>query len=62
MYYQFAYPQTEFIICPSDVQGINRNNWFESEVGIERVMGELMRCGSLFKDLFKSSAAQKKGE
>jgi uncharacterized SAM-binding protein YcdF (DUF218 family) len=54
MYYQLVYPKTEFIICPSDVQGINRDNWFESEVGIERVMGELMRCGGQFKDILKS--------
>jgi uncharacterized SAM-binding protein YcdF (DUF218 family) len=54
MYYQFVYPQTEFIICPSDVQGIHRDNWFKSEVGVERVMGELMRCGSQFKDILKA--------
>jgi uncharacterized SAM-binding protein YcdF (DUF218 family) len=50
MYYQWAYPDTDIIICPSDVQGINRDNWFMSENGIDRVMGELMRCGSQFKD------------
>lgn len=50
MYYQWAYPASELIICPSDVQGINKNNWFESEKGIDRVMGELMKSGSQFKD------------
>lgn len=50
MYYQWAYPDSDIIICPSDVQEISKNNWFISENGIDRVMGELMRCGSQFKD------------
>ena len=50
MYYQWAYPDTEMIICPSDVEGINRNNWFTTENGVEKVMGELTRCGSQLKD------------
>ena len=50
MYYQLAYPDTEIIICPSDVQGISRHNWFTTENGVDRVMGELTRCGSQIKD------------
>lgn len=53
MYYQLCYPQTEFIICPSEIQGVNKENWFKCDDGIEKVMGELMRCGSQFKDLIK---------
>ena len=53
MYYQFCYPQTEFIICPSETQGVNKDNWFKCDDGIDRVMGELMRCGSQFRDLIK---------
>lgn len=54
MYYEYVFPQTEFVICPSDVQNISRENWFKSEVGIEKVMGELTRCGSQFKDMLKA--------
>jgi uncharacterized SAM-binding protein YcdF (DUF218 family) len=50
MYYKWAYPDTEIIICPSEVQGINRNNWFTTKKGVERVMGELTKCGSQLKD------------
>ena len=50
MYYQWAYPDTEIIICPSDVEGINKNNWFSTKNGVEKVMGELTRCGSQLKD------------
>jgi len=53
MYYQLCYPETEFIICPTETQGINKENWFSCDDGIEKVMGELMRCGSQFKDLIK---------
>jgi uncharacterized SAM-binding protein YcdF (DUF218 family) len=53
MYYQLLYPETEFIICPSETQGINKENWFKADNGIEKVMGELMRCGGQFKDLIK---------
>lgn len=51
MYYQLLYPDTDFIICPSDTSGISKENWLNSNEGIDRVMGELMRCGGQFKDL-----------
>ena len=50
MYYQWAFPHTEFLLCPVETKGINKNNWFTTDYGIERVMGELMRCGSQLKD------------
>lgn len=53
MYYNLCYPDTEFIICPTGTQGINKDNWFKCDNGIDKVMGELMRCGSQFKDLIK---------
>jgi uncharacterized SAM-binding protein YcdF (DUF218 family) len=59
MYYQLSYPETEFIICPSDVQGITKDNWHTTEKGIKRVMGELERCGSQFKDIFISQMLEK---
>lgn len=53
MYYSLCYPDTEFIICPTESQGIKKDNWFKFDNGIDKVMGELMRCGSQFKDLIK---------
>lgn len=53
MYYQWLYPKTEFIVCPTDTQGISKNDWFKSQHGIEKVMGELMRCGGQFADVIK---------
>ena len=52
MYYQLLYPETDFMICPSDV-GINRTNWFLSEAGIEEVLGEVERCGKQFHKIVR---------
>lgn len=49
MFYSFAYPNTEFIVCPVDIEGITKDNWFKTEIGIEHVMGELSRCGGQLK-------------
>ncbi len=43
MYYQIAYPETEFFVCASDADGITRKNWNNTEKGIQAVMGELER-------------------
>ena len=40
MYYQRAYPDTEFRVCPCCVDGITRDNWIESERGIKEVLAE----------------------
>lgn len=43
MYYQRAYPETEFLVCTSDVDGVTRENWNNTEEGIQTVMGEVER-------------------
>ena len=52
MCYQFAFPNTEILVVPVDVYGISRDNWHTSEYGIERVLGELARCGNQFTEEF----------
>lgn len=52
MYYQHAFPETEFYISPVDVWGITKENWFQTQRGIDHVLGELMRCGQQFRDIF----------
>lgn len=54
MYYQTLYTKTKFLICPSNVQEIAKENWYKSEVGIQKVMGELSRCGGQFTEILKS--------
>ena len=53
MFYSWAYPDTEFYVCPVNIEGINKENWFKTEYGAEQVMGELSRCGGQFKKAVK---------
>jgi len=54
MCYQLAFPDTKFYIHPIPYyQGnilISKENWYKTEVGIKRVLGELERCGNQFND------------
>lgn len=52
MFYQLAFPDTNFLISPIPGYGITKDNWYESDYGIQRVMGELTRCGNQFADDF----------
>lgn len=48
MLYQLAFPNVELRVCPVNCCGIARDNWYKSEQGIDRVLGELARCGNQF--------------
>lgn len=48
MLYQLAFPEAEIFMCPVDCYGITRDNWYTFEYGIDRVLGELARCGNQF--------------
>lgn len=54
MFYSWAYPSTEFLISPVDVENVTKDNWFKTENGIDKVMGELSRCGGQFKKAIPS--------
>ena len=48
MLYQMAFPNTKIYVCPVVCMGITKDNWYKSEQGIDRVLGELARCGNQF--------------
>ena len=48
MLYQLAFPETALRVCPVCCLGITRDNWYKTEKGIDRVLGELARCGGQF--------------
>lgn len=51
MFYQAAFPEAEFRVIPADLAGEHyptRENWFQTQKGIDRVLGELLRCGNQF--------------
>ena len=53
MYYQTLFPEAELLVCPVHGADITRENWMCSAQGIDRVLGEMERCGSQFHDLLK---------
>lgn len=48
MLYQMAFPEVSIKVCPIHCYNITKDNWFETEQGIDRVLGELARCGNQF--------------
>lgn len=53
MYYQKAFPETEFFVCPSYPDGINRDTWRDTEESINEVMGEVRRIIVQFSLMMK---------
>lgn len=48
--YACHFPDAELFVVPTDTQGISRNDWFKTEKGYRKVMGEVAKCGAYFKD------------
>ena len=53
MYYQTLYPDAELIVCPAKDAALTRDNWVNSEAGIDAVLGELERCGGQFHQILR---------
>ncbi len=54
MLYQMAFPNVKIKVCPVHCFNITKDNWYLTEQGIDRVFGELARCGNQFVDDIKS--------
>jgi len=54
MLYQMAFPNVEIKVCPVHCFNITKDNWYMTEQGIDRVLGELARCGNQFVGDVKS--------
>lgn len=50
MYYSYAFPDTEFIICPVDVNGISKDSWYKHPSATKTVMAELRKAGGQLTD------------
>ncbi len=48
MLYQMAFPDVNIKVCPIHCYNITKDNWYKTEQGVDRVFGELARCGSQF--------------
>ncbi len=52
LYYQAAMPETRFIVCPAAMPGCSREDWYQSEKGRARVLGEVQRLGGQIGEVF----------
>ena len=52
LYYQAAYPDTQWVVCPADLPGFSPEDWYLTAVGRELVLGEVRRLGSQVNDVF----------
>ena len=48
MLYQMAFREVDIKVCPVHCYNITKENWYKSKTGIDRVLGELARCGNQF--------------
>ncbi|MBP3380446.1 MAG: YdcF family protein [Ruminococcus sp.] len=48
MLYQMAFPNVDIKVCPVHCYNITKENWYQTEYGTDRVLGELARCGNQF--------------
>ncbi len=48
MLYQMAFPNVRIRVCPVHCYNITKENWYKSNQGTDRVLGELARCGNQF--------------
>lgn len=54
MFYQLAFPDADIRVCPVHCYNVTKDNWYQSEKGIDLVLGELARCGNQFNRDIKS--------
>ena len=52
MYYQYFYPETQFFICPQDIEGITKESWHTTPEGINLVFSELEKIGHQFGEMY----------
>lgn len=51
--YSLCLPSIDFFVCPVDAQNISKDNWYKTSLGIQRVLGEVERCGKYFVDFLQ---------
>lgn len=48
--YTCYFPGTELLVVPANTQGISAENWYLSDKGFKKVMGEVEKCGKYFSE------------
>lgn len=52
LYYQAAMPDVRFIVCPQPTPGYSREDWYRTEKGRSRILGEVQRLGGQINEVF----------
>lgn len=52
LYYQAAFPQARFLVCPARCPGLTPQDWFLTPKGRETVLGEVQRLGGQIGEVF----------
>ena len=60
MYYHAAFPDSRILVCPAGLPGESRADWFATEKGRRRVMGEVARMGTQVNEVFEMMVAEKR--
>lgn len=47
-YYKWVFPDTKICVCPVDSPGESRDDWYKTQKGRDRVLGELKRIADYF--------------
>ena len=53
-YYQAAYPEAAFLVCPAPIAGLSRGDWHQSAEGRACILGEMRRLGSQINEVLES--------
>ena len=53
LYYSSVFPEADFLVCPAEGCAVTRENWTETEAGIDAVLGEIERCGAQFHEILR---------
>lgn len=53
LYYQAAYPNTVWRVCPGEEVGLTRDDWYLTREGRAKVLGEVRRLGDQVNDVFE---------
>ena len=59
LYYQAALPETRFLVCPAQTPGCTRDDWYLTEKGRSRVLGEVQRLGGQINEVFSMMLEEK---
>ena len=55
LYYEAAMPEVDFLVCPAQVDGCRRGEWWQTEAGRARVLGEIRRLGDQVAEVFAAA-------